>query len=64
MNSSQKYFSMNCPVTSCFIDVKNIMKAANKPALADAMWALMPQDAPGPSKDDCVYVINGGSLLH
>ena len=37
------------------------MKAANKPALADAMWALTPQDAPAsPSKDDCVCVINGG----
>ena len=44
-------------------DTKNIMKAANKPALADAIWALMPQFVQGPSEND-VYVVDGGSLLH
>ena len=44
-------------------EAKNVMKAANKPALADAMWALMPQDVQGPSEND-KYVVDGGSLLH
>ena len=44
-------------------DTKNIMKAANKPALADAIWALMPRFVQGPSEND-VYVVDGGSLLH
>ena len=35
-------------------DMKNMMKTANKPALADAMWALMPQDSQRPSEDDCI----------
>jgi len=37
------------------------MKAANKPALADTIWALMPEDVQGLSD---VYVIDGSSLLH
>ena len=45
-------------------DSKNIMKAANKPALADAIWALMPEDVQSLSEDHYVYVIDGGSLLH
>ena len=45
-------------------DTKNVMKAANKPALADAIWALMPQYVQGPSENDHVYVVDGGSLLH
>jgi len=40
------------------------MKAASKPALADAIWALMPEDVQGLSGDDHAYVIDGGSLLH
>ena len=49
---------------SALFDMKYVMKAANKPALVDAIWALIKQDTPGPSEDDCVYVIDGGSLLH
>lgn len=45
-------------------DMKHLMKSANKPALADAMWVLIPQGAPQPSDDDCVFVLDGGSLLH
>ncbi len=40
------------------------MKTANKPVLGDAMWELVSPNAPGPSEDDCVYVIDGGSLIH
>ena len=45
-------------------DRKDVMKTANKPVLADAMWELVSPNAPGPSEDDCVYVIDGGSLIH
>ena len=45
-------------------DAKHVMKAANKPALADAIWALMPEDIQGPLDSDIVYVVDGGSLLH
>jgi len=40
------------------------MKAASKPTLADAIWALMPEDVQGLSGDDHAYVIDGGSSLH
>ena len=40
------------------------MKAANKPALVDAIWALMPPVVQGLSEDDNVYVVDGGSLLY
>jgi len=40
------------------------MKAENKPVLADAIWALVPEDVQGLLEDDHVDVIDGGSLLH
>ena len=43
--------------------MKNVMKVANKPTLADAMWNLIPPGAQQPS-DECAFVIDGGSLLH
>ena len=45
-------------------DTNNVMKAANKPALADAiiLWVLMPQYVQGPSENDHVYVVDDGSL--
>ena len=57
---------MSCPATLLHyvFDTNNVMNAANKPALADAIWALMPQYVQGPSKNDHVYVVDGGSLLH
>lgn len=42
---------------SSLFDMKYVMKAANKPALVDAVWTLIKQDTPGPSKDDCVFVM-------
>ena len=41
--------------------MKYVMNAASKPALADAMWVLMPQYV---QENDNVYVVDGGSLLH
>ena len=40
------------------------MRAANKPALADAIWALMPEDVVGPGSGQYQFVLDGGSLLH
>ena len=45
-------------------DMQYVMKAANKPPLADAMWALIPQYVQGPSENDNMYVVDGGLLLH
>ena len=45
MNDYHKYFSMSYP--AALFDMKYVMNAANKPALADAMWALMPQYVQG-----------------
>ena len=40
------------------------MKAANKPALADSIWAIIPEDAHGKLEGDHMYVIDGGALVH
>ena len=39
------------------------MRSANKPALADAIWALMPKYVVGPTGQG-QYVLDGGSLVH
>lgn len=44
--------------------MKNVMNAANKPVLADAIRALVPHEVQIPAETECVYVIDGGSLLH
>ena len=41
------------------------MRVANKVALADSMWSLLPADTPTqPPDDEVQYVIDGGALLH
>ena len=45
-------------------DAKYVMKAANKPALADSIWAIIPEDAHGKLEGDHMYVIDGGALVH
>ena len=40
-----------------------VMMPANKPALADAIWALMPKDVVGPTGQS-QYVLDGGPLVH
>ena len=40
-----------------------VMRPANKPALADAIWAVMPKDVVGPTGQS-QYVLDGGSLVH
>ena len=39
------------------------MRPANKPALADAIWVLMPKDVVEPTGQS-QYVLDGGSLVH
>ena len=39
------------------------MMHANKPALEDDVWALMPKDVVGPTGQS-QYVLGGGSLVH
>ena len=39
------------------------MRPAQKPALADTIWALMPDGVVGP-EGQSQYVLDGGSLLH
>ena len=39
------------------------MMPANKPALADAIWALIPRDVVGPTGQS-QYILYGGSLVH
>ena len=40
-----------------------VMRPASKPALADAIWALMPKEVIGPTGQSR-YVLDGGSLVH
>ena len=42
---------------------KYVMRPANKPALADAIWVLMPKDVVEPTGQS-QYVLDGGSLVH
>ena len=39
------------------------MMSANKPALADDIWALIPRDVVGPTGQS-QYILYGGSLVH
>ena len=39
------------------------MRPANKSALADAIWVLMPKDVIGPTGQS-QYILAGGSLVH
>ena len=39
------------------------MKPANKPELADDLWALIPRDVVEPT-EQIQYVLNGQSLVH
>ncbi|KAJ8038016.1 hypothetical protein HOLleu_18979 [Holothuria leucospilota] len=42
---------------------KHVLRPANKPALADAIWSLMQDDMTEPVGQS-QYVLDGGSLLH
>lgn len=52
-----------CSFPPAIFEAKHIMRPANKPALADALWTLMPEDVAEPIGDN-QYVLDGGSLLH
>ena len=40
-----------------------VMMPASKPALADAIWALIPRDVVGPTGHSR-YILYGGSIVH
>ena len=63
MRTEVLFSLMSCAHTPpALFDNFGLMRKANKPALADAMWSQhKPQSSPEPS--DTVYVLDGGSLL-
>ena len=52
-----------CSYHPSIFQARYVMRPANKPPLADAIWALMPKDVVGPIGQS-LYVLDGGSLVH
>ena len=52
-----------CSYPPAIFEARHVKMPANKPALADAIWALIPRDVVG-STGQSQYVLNGGSLVH
>ena len=52
-----------CSYPPAIFEARYVMRPTNKPALADAIWALMPKDVVGPT-GHIQYVLCGGSLVH
>ena len=52
-----------CSYPPALFEAKHVLRPANKPALADAIWALMPAEVVGPTGKS-QYILDGGSLLH
>ena len=53
----------HCSHPPAIFEARYVMMHANKPALADAIWALMPKYVVGPTGQS-QYVLDGGSLVH
>ena len=53
-----------CSYPAALFDERNVMRAANKVGLADAMWLLMPKDASTCPPEEVQVVLDGGALLH
>ena len=52
-----------CSYPPAIFEARYAMRPANKHALADAIWALMPKYVVGPTGQS-QYVLDGGSLVH
>ena len=52
-----------CSYPPAIFEAIYVMRSANKPALADAIWALVPKYVVGPTGQS-QYVLDGGSLVH
>jgi len=52
-----------CSYPPALFENKWTPRLANKALLGDALWKLMPQAVPAPSRD-VQYVLDGGALLH
>ena len=52
-----------CSYHPAIFEARYVMRPATKPALADAIWVLMPTDVVGPTGQS-QYVLDGGSPVH
>ena len=52
-----------CSYASAIFEARRVMIPASKPALADAIWALIPRDVVGPTEQS-QYIMYGGSMVH
>lgn len=52
-----------CSYPPALFEAKHVLRPANKPALADAIWGLQPSEGIGPTGQR-QYILDGGSLLH
>ena len=50
-------------LSPAIVEARYVMRPANTPALADAIWALMSKDVVGLTGKS-QYVLGGGSLVH
>ena len=52
-----------CRYPQAIFESRYVMRPANKPVLADAIWVVMPKDVVEPTGQS-QYVLDGGSLVH
>ena len=52
-----------CSYPPAFFEAIYVMRPANKPALADAIWVLLPKDVVEPTGQS-QYALDGGSLVN
>ena len=53
-----------CSYPPALFETKHVLLKANKPALAKAIWDLIPQGDRPDKPSNCQYVLDGGALLH
>lgn len=53
-----------CSYPTALFDSQLTLRQPQKPALADALWAKLTNDATSGPSDDVRYVLDGGALLH
>ena len=52
-----------CSYPPALFENRTTPRLANKAALSDALWQMMPRDSPAPTTD-VQYILDGGALLH
>ena len=53
-----------CSYPPALFDTSLLMRQANKPQFADALWNMLPDQEATPLPDSVHYVLDGGALLH